>query len=170
MKSKAQFTNPASRSSVRVQRVNAKSQKTANLNPTASFSIGSTASNRISAEGPKSTESSFSFPWKSMPLKVTSCPSTLETNAVSLSNSGGPSGGLEKHSTRSRDRAVFHLSIAFQKLSLDEAMFVFHVVNWGLDRAIRMANGFGYKLVHSTKELCARVDELEAEINKQHFT
>ena len=56
---------------------------------------------------------------------------------------------------------VRHFSTAFQKLSVDECMFILHIYNWGIIQAKRIAALSGYKLQRPLPELLAMTSELD---------
>ena len=56
---------------------------------------------------------------------------------------------------------VRHFSTAFQKLSVDEHMFILHIYNWGLIQAKRIATLSGYELQRPLRELLAMTSELD---------
>jgi len=55
----------------------------------------------------------------------------------------------------------YQFSTAFQKLSVDERMFILHIYDWGLIQAKRIAALSGYKLQRPLPELLAMTSELD---------
>jgi len=154
-----QFGFPKVRSSVNTKVVvspSSVSQRTENLAIT-SNSDKSRGMDTTCKLHPLNSNRSFSPPsrTKVMDLSRTKLPTVLLK--TSIGQFPPP-----PHSTTITDFSVelCQLSTAFQKLSIDERMFVLHVYTWGIATARRIATACHYKLRVPIKKLIAMTNEL----------
>jgi hypothetical protein len=155
-----QFGSPKVRSSVSTHCIDSPSA-VHNAEKDSTASIRSKLWRRIIAP-PKSIGRS-SFVLESQ--NVTTSPAISVTRPTQETTKAGR---CPKNSTLTSGFFVCHLPTIFQKLSVNEGMFVLHIYNWGLRRANYLAARFHYKLQQPLPVLLEALCELDKSCNEQN--
>jgi hypothetical protein len=102
-------------------------------------------------------------------LHGSECPSQIKSmdspltnpSTIPISCNAGQLASAPSTRIRGLGLDLYQFSTAFQKLSVDERMFILHIYNWGLIQAKRIAALSGYKLQRPLPELLAMTSELD---------